>query len=238
MTTVAPELTRSLCASLTLSERRSALLKRHTNGSAQEIDDVRARDALHRWKSQPPFTIGDHFEKRLNTAGLTEEELLTILGLPATEYSEFLQIPPQWLQDLDRLYATYGPAEGDPQSRQWAQQATNGFLIIAEPLIEEALRRIRHIHQPQVRLINQRVGLQGLARALIAHLAPGHAAQIALNYGRKPQRPRISGAPNPQELGYLYRFRQSPSLRPNKVYYAVSALGGLLPPAPAEVGTQ
>src|SRR5215471_15263470 len=143
MTTAAPEFTRSLCASLTLSERRSALRQRHTNGSARQMDDARARDVLRRWKSQPPFTTGDNFEKRLNTAGLTEEELLTILGLPATEYSEFLQIPPQWLQDLDRLYATYGPAEGDPQSSQWAQQATNGFLIIAEPLIEEALRRFR-----------------------------------------------------------------------------------------------
>src|SRR5689334_13085707 len=87
MTAAAPEFTRSLCAALTLSERSSALRRQQTHGSPQEMADVRARDALSKWKSQPPFTIGDNFEKRLDTAGLTEEEFLTILGLPATHYS-------------------------------------------------------------------------------------------------------------------------------------------------------
>src|SRR5689334_14033509 len=132
--TAAPEFTRSLCAALTLSERSSALRRRQTHGSPKEVDDARSSDALSKWKSQPPFTIGDNFEKRLDTAGLTEEEFLTILGLPATQYSEFLQIQPQWLQDLDRLYAApSGPTGGDPQSPQWAQEPANSFLLVAQP---------------------------------------------------------------------------------------------------------
>src|SRR5262249_13032196 len=116
MTTVAAEFPESFYASLTLSERLSCLWQRDASRPANAVDSGRAADALRRWKSQRPFTIGDYFENRLRIEGLTEEELLKIICMPVAEFSGLLQTPPQWLQDLARLYAAGSePLEGNPR---------------------------------------------------------------------------------------------------------------------------
>jgi type 2 lantibiotic biosynthesis protein LanM len=144
MTTVASELTGYLYASLTLSERVSSQRRRNASWVRQEIDASRAADALRRWKSQHPFTVGDYFEQRLHAENLTEEDLLAILALPAEAYSEFFPTPPQWAQDVHRLYSAECSAEEvNPQFLRWSKDGANGFLWIVEPLIQDGLRRFR-----------------------------------------------------------------------------------------------
>jgi type 2 lantibiotic biosynthesis protein LanM len=137
------ELTKHLYSALSLAERASYLRQAGNGWSGAEPDTSRATATLDRWKSQKPFLDGDYFEKRLCLDGLTEEDLLTILGLPPEVYAESIASPPDWVRDLDRLYLTPHPADDDQEFLRYAEERSNGFLWIAYPLIQEGLRRFR-----------------------------------------------------------------------------------------------
>lgn len=150
MRTGAIEITRHLYASLTLAERISLARQAHKRWLMQRTDTSRAADLLSRWKSQRPFMAGDLFEKRLRLDGLTEEELLAVIGLPTEAYPELLPTPPEWAQVLQSLYGEERAPVGDgnPQFLRWAQDGTNAFLWIAHPLIQEGLRQVREAVYP------------------------------------------------------------------------------------------
>src|SRR5271169_3921533 len=105
----AADLAGHLYAALTLAERVSSFRRVEGSWVGSQTDAGRAAGAFARWKSQEPFTLSDHFEKRLCLDGLTEDNLLAILGLPSEAYSELFPNAPEWVQDLERLYSTGHP---------------------------------------------------------------------------------------------------------------------------------
>jgi type 2 lantibiotic biosynthesis protein LanM len=139
----APGLAKYLYAGLTLTERISAVRQADVRWVEQQINASRAAEAIARWKSQRPFSVGDNFEKRLHLDGLTEESLFPIVGLNSAVYSELLSIPPDWVRDLEFLYLSPCPRDIDPEFSNYAAEGTNGFLWFAYPLFQEALRRFR-----------------------------------------------------------------------------------------------
>ena len=134
----------NLTAALTLRERISLLRQAEGSRVRPQTDASRAAGAIAEWKSQKPFSVGDHFEKRLRLDGLREENLLEILGLPPQAYSELISSPPDWIRELEKLYRTPAPPDEDAQEfLRYADQGINGFLWIAYPLVQEGLRRFR-----------------------------------------------------------------------------------------------
>jgi type 2 lantibiotic biosynthesis protein LanM len=136
-------LTEHLFGALSLVERASYLRDAGKGWIAPKTDAGHGAVTLHRWKSQEPFTTGDSFEKRLRLDGLTEEDLLAILGLPSEVYSELIRSAPDWVRELERLYLTPRLSEENPEFLRCVEEATNGFLWIAYPLFHEGLRRFR-----------------------------------------------------------------------------------------------
>lgn len=136
-------LTESLFGALTFAERASYLRGAEADWITSQRNVGHADAALHRWKSQEPFTTGVTFEERLRLDGLTEEDLLAILDLPPRTYSELIGSAPDWAQGLERLYLTPPLLEQNPEFLRCAEQGTNGFLWIAYPLFHDALRRFQ-----------------------------------------------------------------------------------------------
>jgi len=136
-------LTEHLYSALSLAERASYLRQAGRGWIGSRADTSHAAAALDRWKSQKPFPTGDSFEKRLRLDGLIEEDLLAILGLPPGVYSELIPSPPDWIRELERLYLTPRPLDDAPEFVHYAEEGTNGFLWIANPLVQEGLRRFR-----------------------------------------------------------------------------------------------
>src|SRR3954452_14495448 len=117
-------------SSLTLTERVAVLRTFRPPMPPGEIDRDRAAQRLHDWRSQPPFTTGTYFAQRLATDGITEDELLAILG----ELDEAVDgppvPPPPWLDELERALAGPTPSDGAaiPLPEGLREQATAGFL--------------------------------------------------------------------------------------------------------------
>ena len=105
----ASDLTGHLYAALTLAERASYLREAGKGWIGSKADASRAAATLDRWKSQKPFPAGDSFEKRLRLDGLTEEDLLAILGLPPEVYPELIASPLDWVRELERISSPRTP---------------------------------------------------------------------------------------------------------------------------------
>jgi type 2 lantibiotic biosynthesis protein LanM len=131
-----------LYSALSLAERASCLRQAGKGSIGSKVDASRTAATLDRWKSQRPFPTGDFFKKRLRQDGLTETDLLAILGLPPEAYSELITTPPDWVRELERLYLTPRSLD-DAEFSRYAEERTNGFLLIAYPLYREGLRRFR-----------------------------------------------------------------------------------------------
>jgi type 2 lantibiotic biosynthesis protein LanM len=136
-------LTQHLFDALSLGERASYLRDAGQDWIASKTDAGLAAVTLHRWKSQEPFMTGDSFEKRLRLDGLSEEDLLTILGLPSEVYSQLIRSAPDWARELERLYLSPQLSEENSEFLSYVEEATDGFLWVAYPLFHEGLRRIR-----------------------------------------------------------------------------------------------
>jgi type 2 lantibiotic biosynthesis protein LanM len=136
-------LTEHLFDALSLTERASYLRDTRKGWIASNADAAHGAAAMHRWKSQEAFTNNDFFEERLRLDGLTEKDLLAILGLPSGFYSELTKSGPDWVRELERLYLTEHLSEQDPDFLFHVDEGTNGFLWIAYPLFHEGRRRFR-----------------------------------------------------------------------------------------------
>src|SRR3954471_8079372 len=131
---------------LTLTERVAVLRTVRPLMLPGEIDRDRAAQRLHDWRSQPPFTSGTYLAQRLATDGITEDELLAILGEPDEAVDGPPVPPPPWMDELERALAGPTPSDGAaiplPEGRQ--EQVTTGFLSAIEPLLARARERLRH----------------------------------------------------------------------------------------------
>ena len=74
---------------------------------------------------------------------LTEDDLATVLALPANVYAPLLAPRPEWVGDLEALYPATHPVDGLPDLARDAGGDTRGFLLVAAPLLSEGLRRLR-----------------------------------------------------------------------------------------------
>ena len=74
---------------------------------------------------------------------LTEDDLATVLALPANVYAPLLTPRPEWVGDLEALYPATHPVDGLPDLARDAGSDTRGFLLVAAPLLSEGLRRLR-----------------------------------------------------------------------------------------------
>jgi type 2 lantibiotic biosynthesis protein LanM len=74
---------------------------------------------------------------------LTENDLVTVLALPAHIYAPLLATRPDWIADLETLYSATNPCDGLPDVARDAGGDTRAFLPIAAPLLSEGLRRLR-----------------------------------------------------------------------------------------------
>src|SRR4051812_39444383 len=132
-------------SSLTLTERVAVLRTVPPLMAPREIDRDRAAQRLHDWRSQPPFTTGTYFAQRLATEGITEDDLLAILGEP-DEAVDGPPVPPSpWMDELERALAGPTPSDGPaiPLPEVLRDHATAGFLIAIEPLVARACERLR-----------------------------------------------------------------------------------------------
>ena len=97
-----------LSAGLTLTERVAALRRAQSLPPPGETDRDRAARRLLDWRSQPPFATGPYFAQRLAAEGITEDELLAVLGEPIEAGDGPPSPPPPWMEELERALA--GPA--------------------------------------------------------------------------------------------------------------------------------
>src|SRR5882724_77317 len=103
-----------LYSALSLAERASYLRQDLNGQPGSDGDATRAAAAINRWKSQKPFSTGDFFAQRLRQDGLTEHDLQAILELSPDVYSQRLTEPPDWVRELEELYVTRRPPDGNP----------------------------------------------------------------------------------------------------------------------------
>jgi type 2 lantibiotic biosynthesis protein LanM len=137
-------LTEHLMNAFSLSERASHLREARKGWVASKTDAEHAAFVLHHWKSQEPFTSVDSlFQERLRLDGLTEEDLLTIFGLPPEVYSELIRSAPDWARELEWLYLHPRRSRENAEFLRYVEEAKSGFLWVAYPVLQEGLRRFR-----------------------------------------------------------------------------------------------
>jgi Domain of unknown function (DUF4135) len=129
---------------LSLRKRASYLREAGIDCPVAKTDTERAPSVLHRWKSQEPFASVDSlFEERLRLDGLSEKDLLAILGLPLQVYSELSGPAPDWAGELERLYLPRRQVRENAEFRRYLEEAGGGFLRVTAPVVQEGLRRFQ-----------------------------------------------------------------------------------------------
>src|SRR5215210_7344955 len=189
---------------LTLTERVAALRQVPSPPPLGETNRDRAARRLHDWRSQPPFATGSYFAQRLATEGITEDELLSILGEP-DEAVDGPPFPPSpWMEELERALADPTPTDGPaiPLPECLRDHAAAGFLLAIEPLLARACARLRtgirtliptrgdlpfdpttvesillgHLPVPLLRMLNRTLVLE-LHVARLQNLLPGDTSE-------------------------------------------------------------
>src|SRR5262245_42136028 len=92
----------------TLTERVAAQRAAGRSLPRADVDAALARQRLQRWQSEPPFTTDSLFAERLTLDGVTEAELLRLLGEPIASVCDRFAAPPAWLVELEQAFS--GPA--------------------------------------------------------------------------------------------------------------------------------
>src|SRR5581483_9934886 len=108
-------------------------------------DRERGRQRLTQWKNQPPFhKFPQSFVQRLESEGLTEEQFLALLAVPAAEIQAAHAVRPAWLEDF--IHAFTSP-ESHPRFEPIAQKIDSSqilaFLRPLKPWLEKAFVRLQ-----------------------------------------------------------------------------------------------
>src|SRR5262245_58221889 len=70
-----------------------------------EVDAACAQRRLQRWQAQSTFTSDVCFAQRLASDGITEDDLLSLLGEPIEAIQYRCSVPPAWVADLADAFA-------------------------------------------------------------------------------------------------------------------------------------
>jgi type 2 lantibiotic biosynthesis protein LanM len=101
-------------------------------------DRALAAETLALWRASSPFDKAPYFADRLTMDGITEDEFIQLLGIPAEALCGF-DMPPAWLQTLACAYSE--PASPPAGKHDWNGEGNYphaGFLNLVEPLIADA----------------------------------------------------------------------------------------------------
>ncbi|HEX6087559.1 MAG TPA: type 2 lanthipeptide synthetase LanM family protein [Thermoanaerobaculia bacterium] len=161
----------------TLAER---LASRRRRGVVSAADRPAAANRLARWKSQSAFAKNPGlWEKRLASSGVTEEELLQLLGETAEEVRAYSD-PPAW---VDVIAAQYGHG-GRTSPFAWPERTDLDrcpFLAFVEPLVQHYCAKLEDVERgcslPTPLEGRAEAHSTSVARMLAAHL-PDHFAPM------------------------------------------------------------
>jgi type 2 lantibiotic biosynthesis protein LanM len=126
---------------LSLTERLASLRSVGPKTPNHEVNVDLAGRRMQRWRAQPPFTTGSHFAQRLAADGMTEDELLHILGEPIEDVHERFPSSPAWLVGLAQAFSRPAPSNGSPEPELPPGQEAEGFLSAIKPLMDQARER-------------------------------------------------------------------------------------------------
>ncbi len=126
----------------TLKERIASLYSPQPQKPNAEENPELAKRRVHRWRSQRPFAIGSFFSQRLAMDGITENELLYLLGEPIEFVCARFPVPPGWLVEVAEAFSR-APSSGpiSPPEALCGGEMT-GFLDVIEPLIRQGRDRL------------------------------------------------------------------------------------------------
>jgi len=122
---------------------RIAGLRRAGGGSSAGLDLEAAEWRRQKLISQSPFSDLALFARRLAMDGLTEAELLLLLGEPGADVRVRTAEPPPWLRVLDAAFAGFGAGGLPSLPAALEQDRSAGFLHAAGPLIRWGYDRVR-----------------------------------------------------------------------------------------------
>ncbi|HEV2863656.1 MAG TPA: type 2 lanthipeptide synthetase LanM family protein [Pyrinomonadaceae bacterium] len=130
---------------LTLAERAASLL---SAGGPATLEGERAERLAARWRGQHPFSDDSIFAARLEACGLDEPGFLRLLGESVEALRRRVAHAPAWLSEYreaffpraDDAHQSGGPG---PTPDEASARTEMGFLLLAEPLIARAMRRLR-----------------------------------------------------------------------------------------------
>lgn len=128
-------------AALTLTER-IASLRAHPD-TPSPVDVALAEKRLKRWREKPPLSDEARFTQRLKSAGLTQDELLRLLGEPLEALRARVPTPPRWMVDLEAALARPAPETGLPYSEELRRDPNAALLVAAEPFMAQGFERFQ-----------------------------------------------------------------------------------------------
>ncbi len=135
------------------------------------VDLERARRRLERWRGQEPFRQNEHWERRLASAGLTEEALLHLLGEPAEALRARLAAPLPWLRRIEQAYSA-PTAEPFIWPAPVDRPPISPLLAWIEPLVHAASARLHERIQELTRAFpSAPFEAASASRALLGHLS-------------------------------------------------------------------
>ncbi|HEY9634724.1 MAG TPA: type 2 lanthipeptide synthetase LanM family protein [Coleofasciculaceae cyanobacterium] len=127
---------------ITLTERIASLRAVQRTRPNVEVNSELADQRMQRWRSQPPFTNDSFFAQRLAMDGITEDELLYLLGEPIEAINDRFLTPPRWLAELGEACSRPPSNLPLPLPEVLRGEKVVGFLDAIEPLISQGRDRL------------------------------------------------------------------------------------------------
>ena len=127
----------------TLAERLAVPLPQHAGADSLSPENAKlAQSRLERWRSQPAFSAGGLFSRRLASDGLSDQDLFYLLGEPSEALQSRLGSKPPWLLKLEHAFSRPRSQKPLPISGDERKLKESAFLDAIEPLIRLALDEV------------------------------------------------------------------------------------------------
>ena len=127
----------------TLTERVQALCSTHDKSVKQQDLRPSAHKRLSRWRSQAPFKNDVYFAQRLESDGIDENILRSLLGETAEEVRNKFSHPPDWLVEFVKACENFESADSYPFCNFFDSQNDGAFLALTTPILWHGCNRLR-----------------------------------------------------------------------------------------------